>query len=135
MAKRNRVQLDFDEFNTLIDKVSAMGGNVEKAATEALEAARDVITPQAKTAIQRHHRTGRTEASLRNNPVQRTGAGKLYVDVGFDIKNGGLASIFLMYGTPRMKKDTNFYNALRGNATRKRVQEAQRAAFRKAIEG
>jgi hypothetical protein len=100
LAKRNRVGLEADEFAQLIDKVNAMGGDTRRAATEALEAARDVITPQARIAIQRHHRTGRTERSLRNNPVKSMANGKLYDDVGFDIKNGGLASIFLMYGTP-----------------------------------
>jgi HK97 gp10 family phage protein len=130
---RNRVGLDSSEFAQLIDKVSAMGGNVEKAAREALEAARDIVTPAAKQAIRPHHRTGRTESSLRNNPVKRTGDGKLYVDVGFDLKNGGLPSLFLMYGTPRVKKDTKLYNALRGSAIRRRVQEAQRRAFNEAV--
>jgi hypothetical protein len=32
-----------------------------------------------------------------------------------------------------MKKDTKLYNALRGTATRKRVQEEQRKAFERVI--
>ena len=60
---------------------------------------------------------------------------KAFVDVGFDIQNGGLASIFLMYGTPRMKKDTKLYNDIYGKKTRDEIRALQEEIFRKKMDG
>ncbi|MFR3520381.1 MAG: hypothetical protein ACLTT4_18380, partial [Coprobacillus cateniformis] len=55
------------------------------------------------------------------------------VDVGFRIREGGLPSIFLMYGTPKMKKDTKLYNAIRGAKTKKYIYELQTEAMTRHI--
>ena len=77
---------------------------------------------------------GKTKKSIvSNSPVEWTGD-TASVGVGFDIGGGGLPSIFLMYGAKRgVKADKNLYNAVFGAAVRKKVQEAQKRAFEKAL--
>ena len=48
-------------------------------------------------------------------------------------KVGGLPSIFLMYGTPRMKKDSKVYNAVYGKKTMDEVSMIQALIFADAI--
>lgn len=49
------------------------------------------------------------------------------VSVGFNLKSkGGFHSIFLMYGTPKVKKDTALFNAIRGSKTKKEIAEIQK---------
>ena len=55
------------------------------------------------------------------------------ISVGFDIKQGGLPSIFLMYGTPRMKKDTKLYADVYGKKAQERIKKAQEETFQKGI--
>lgn len=125
---KNRVGLDFSEMASLAEKLDRVGGGVREAAQMSLEAARDTVTPKLAQAMKRHERSGDTEASLTDNPVKWDGL-SASVDVGFDLKNGGMPSIFLMYGTPRMKKDSRLWNAAKGKKTKKEVEEIQRAIF------
>ena len=91
--------------------------------------------------IKAHRRTGRTAKSLRkNNKVTWQGT-TASIDVGFDIKGGGLASIFLMKGTPRhepnhpgTKQDKKLYNDVYGAATQRKIQEMQEKHLQEALE-
>ena len=60
-------------------------------------------------------------------------------NAGFKISDGGLASIFLMYGTkihgqPHVSPDKKLYNAIFGATTKKKIQEIQAQAFFKMID-
>lgn len=55
------------------------------------------------------------------------------VEVGFSIRAGGLPSIFLMYGTPRMRPDKALYNAIYGASTLRAVSEKQAEVFEKIM--
>ena len=74
---------------------------------------------------------------------------KAIIPVGFKISQGGLASVFLMYGTPRhapanqygsangthpgMPADKKLYNAIYGNAVHRKIAEKQKEIFEKEI--
>ena len=139
MAK-NRISIDFDGFNVLKKQLDEIGGNATQRAVEsALKASQQVIAEQVENAIEPHTLTGKTKKSIvSNSPVEWTGD-TASVGVGFDISGGGLPSIFLMYGTtvhgqPHITPDMNLFNAIYGNATKKRVTEIQENAFFKVIE-
>ena len=55
------------------------------------------------------------------------------VDYGFDIQNGGLASIFLMYGTPKMAKDSNLFNAILGTRAKNTIKQAEEKALKEVL--
>lgn len=126
--------MQFDGFTDVIHQLEQLEVDVRQTVTGALQEAGQLVTEQARAAIQPHRRTGKTEASLiENPPVEWTGT-QAAVNVGFDINNGGLPSIFLMYGTPRMKKDIKLYNAVYGAETKKKIEQIERDALDNAVE-
>jgi len=129
-----KIEMQFDGMDAIIRQLEQLEVDVRQTVTGALQEAGQLVTEQARAAIQPHRRTGKTEASLiENPPVEWTGT-QAAVNVGFDINNGGLPSIFLMYGTPRMKKDTNLYNAFYGAQTQKKIEQIERDALDNAVE-
>lgn len=134
MAKKRRLSLEFEGFEQVIQDFERMGGNVKSATEKALKESAKLVTENAKSEIKRHRLTGVTEDSLRENmPVEWQGA-TAEIKVGFDIKGGGLPSIFLMYGTPKMTPDTKLYNAFYGNSTKKKVHALQEKIFKEEIQ-
>lgn len=53
--------------------------------------------------------------------------------IGFDIGAGGLPSIFLMWGTPKMKADKKLKSAAFGAKTKRRVAEIQKEVMLEAV--
>lgn len=96
---------------------------------KALTKTHQKITTKAESAIKPHHDTGITEKSLVKNVEIKWKGAEAYVKTGFSIRNGGLPSIFLMYGTPRIKKDQKLYNAFFGKKTKEEIVEIQKEAF------
>lgn len=125
----NKTRLEFDGFEEVIARLSKLEGDVKGITEKALRETHKVITKKAETAIAPHKQTGATEKSLVRNAEIKWAGSEASVRTGFSIRQGGLASIFLMYGTPRMKKDQNLYNAFFGNKTKKEVTEIQENIF------
>lgn len=124
-----KAYLEFEGFDKAIARLTKLGGNTKSTTEKALKKTHEIITDKAEKAIRPHKETGATEKSLyREGKVDWAGT-LASVNVGFSISKGGLASIFLMYGTPRMKKDQNLYNSVWGTATRKEVLNAQEEIF------
>ena len=129
-----KIEMQFDGFTDVIHQLEQLEVDVRETVTDALQEAGQFVTEQARAAIQPHGRTGKTEASLRENPTVEWTGTEAAVNVGFDINNGGLPSIFLMYGTPRMKKDIKLYNAVYGAETKKKIEQIERDALNAAVE-
>lgn len=130
---KNKIGLTFSGFEELVSKLDKLGGDLKSVTTEALEKSHGLVTPGIHKAMKKHHRTGDTEKSIVDNTKVEWEGTVASIEVGFDISSGGLPSIFLMYGTPRMKKDTTLYNSIYGSSIRRKVQEAQSEIFSKAI--
>lgn len=137
--KRNKLSVDFEGFNTLRSKLEELDCDVKGATESALKASHQIVTRKVTDAMKPHNDTGATSASIiRETEVQWSGS-TAEVGVGFDIDNGGLPSIFFMYGTklhgqPHITPDKNLYNAVYGSKTEKEVREAQKDVFFKRIE-
>lgn len=133
----SKFQLDFDGIEILAKRFEDMGGNIDELADKALKATHEHITPKVQKAMQASpydfNRTGDTKASLRKTAKVEHSGNIFKVGVGFDISHGGLASVFLMYGTPTITPDRKLYNAIFGGATRKEVQALQEDIFIDAI--
>lgn len=131
--------MQFDGFTDVIHQLEQLEVDVRETVTDALQEAGQFVTEQARAAIQPHGRTGKTEASLRENPTVEWTGTQATIHAGFDIANGGMPSIFLMYGTkvhgtPRAKKDVRLYNAFYGAETKKKVEQIVRDALNAAVE-
>lgn len=136
----NSMKLNISGLEKLTKKIDELGGNSRKICEEALRETHAIVTKKAEEAMKKaelpaggKYSTGRTLESLRRDANISWNGTVASVAVGFDINNGGLASIFLMYGTPRMKPDKALYNAFYGKKTREEIVKAQEEVFYNAI--
>lgn len=132
----NKMTIDFDGFDEMIAQLDDLGGNLKEVTEAALIATHEYVTPQIKAAFAKHNikYSHETAKSIIDSPNIEWQGMLASVDVGFKISNGGLASIFVMYGTPKMAPDRKLYNAIYGSKTKKEVAEIQRNIIAEAIE-
>lgn len=140
MAKKSKFAFRFDEMEDLAAKIEKMGGSLQAAVDDALRKTHDFITPKLDAGIARHHASGDTEESLVESPSIVWESPLLAkVSIGFDLKDGGLPSIFLMWGTPRRKAsnmpvDKALKNAAFGPAVKREVAKIQREALEACLQ-
>lgn len=132
MAK-NKIGLQFEGFDELSAKLEKLGGDLKATTEKALQDTHDFITPNLHADMAQHKRTGNTERSIVDNAKVQWAGTVASIDVGFDLTNGGMPSIYLMYGTPKMKPDKKLYNDIYGSKTKKDVAELQQKIFVDAI--
>nr|WP_270250309.1 hypothetical protein [Coprococcus catus]DAJ61746.1 MAG TPA: hypothetical protein [Caudoviricetes sp.] len=152
-SSKNKITLSFPGMKETLDKFEKMDLAVGPAVTEALQKSCDYVTSHLEDQIEQHHRTGRTaESLLKNEKVQVEGT-TYFINVGFDVSNGGLASIFLMYGSPKhritrysgkkkstwnhpgMDADQVLYDLVFGPSTKTEIEKIQKKVFEKRMEG
>lgn len=128
MAK-NKMTLQFSGFDEMLANLEALDGDVKQAVEGSLRVASDTVARNTNVAMQKHKRTGQTAKSIvKHSPVKWEGT-TASVDIGFDLKKGGMPSIFLMYGTPKMAKDQAVYDAVYGTRTKREIAKRQKAIF------
>lgn len=130
---RNKVGLEFTGWKELIAELDSLDGDVKKATEKALVESQKIVAEESRKAISKHHKTGLTEESIIEDETVEWDGMTAGIGVGFRIRSGGLPSIFLMYGTPRMDKDTKVYNAVYGKKVKDRVAAAQEETVQSAI--
>ena len=127
------MQKFFSDYYRKLIKVGSMEflkETVEKALLESKE----YVTEKLQSDMPKHHRTGRTESSIDTDSKVMWEGSVAYVKVGFNISSGGLASIFLMYGTPRMQPDRKLYNDVYGNGNQQEDFGNTKEVFDKALQ-
>lgn len=129
----NKTRIEFDGFDEAIQRLSQLEGDVKGVTEQALQKTKQHIHENLKVVMQKHNRTGATVKSLDESSRINWQGSIGSIDVGFDLSNGGLPSIFLMYGTPRMNKDQNLYNAIYGKKTKDEIMKLQEEIFFEAI--
>lgn len=130
---KNKLSIDFKAFAEYAEKLDKLGGDVQGAADQVLQNAHDIVTANIKHDMQKHHRTGKTEKSILDHAKVEWSGSMASIDIGFDLANGGLASIFLMYGTPRMEKDQQLYDHIYGRAVATQLRKMTETTMARAI--
>ena len=152
-SSKNKITLSFPGMKDTLDRFEKMDLAVGPAVTEALQESYNYVTSHLEDQIEQHHRTGKTaESLLKNEKVQIEGT-TYFINVGFDVSNGGLASIFLMYGTPKhvikrrtmngtkswnhpgMDADQVLYDLVFGKTTKQELAKIQKRVFEHRMEG
>lgn len=136
-----RIAVEFAGFDDVLKKLSQLDADTKKITEKALQKSFDIVTKKAEAAVAKpnlpaggKYSTGRTaESIVRTLEVTWTGT-EASAPVGFNIKKGGLPSIFMMYGTPRYMKVQAVYDAFYGSQTEGEVLSAQKEVFYKAME-
>lgn len=146
--------IQFDGFTALSERYQKLGGDLKEIANECLTFIPRKVNPKLKKAMDKHERTGKTEKTIVEGQSPTWAGDTATIKVGFDISNGGLPSIFLMYGTarhtpvnqygtprregakenPGFDADKKLYNAIFGTAVRKEISTEQEQIFIDAIE-
>ena len=126
--------LNFDGVAELSEKLEQIGGDLKKVAEEALEFIPGDVNPKLHAAMQKHKGHGVTEKSIVEGQQVKWTGNVASIDVGFDLKKGGMPSIFLMYGTkvhgqPHVQPDKKLYDAVYGSKNKRQVQKIQEEAF------
>lgn len=136
---RAKLKLDFPGFDQLKSRLDEIGGKAtEKAVESALKKSAAYANDQLASAMIPHNKTNKVIGSLsHDSEVEWTGT-EAFIKVGFNIAEGGLPSIFLMYGTqvygqPHVTPDRKLYDALYGTATKKQIQKIQEETFFETI--
>ena len=125
----NKMSMETKGLDELLARIDGAGGNMKEAVTKALVEAKEAVTPEIESAIRAHRRTGNTEASLDTDMTVDWAGPYGSIDIGFHIRQGGLPSIFLMYGTPRMAPDKRLLDSVYGSAARKKFNQAAEEAL------
>lgn len=152
-SSKNKITLSFPGMKETLERFEKMDGAIGPAVTEALQESYNYVTSHLADQIEQHHRTGKTaESLLKNEKVQLEGT-TYFINVGFDVSNGGLASIFLMYGSPKhvitryhgkkktswnhpgMDADAVLYDLVFGKTTKQEIAKIQKKTFEKRMEG
>lgn len=128
-----KMSIEFKGFDEMIQKLSKLGEDTHAIAEKALVSGFEAVTPNIQGAIAPHRLTGQTEESLVTSPKVSWTGDVGSVDVGFDIPGGGIASIFLMFGTPKMSPDQNLYNSVYGSKAKRLMRKSAEEVLYEAI--
>ena len=134
----NKFALKFDGFLRLAEQIDSLQAGALKRATEnALKATDEYVTAEVDKAVStskfNFNRTGKTKAAIdRDETVEWEGT-KASAKAGFRISQGGLPSVFLMYGTPHINPDTKLKAAAKGTGKHKKAIEQLQAAEFNAV--
>lgn len=138
MAKMNIL---FDGFADLAAAIDRADGDLQSAVNDALVETQKLIQSNLTSAAAPYAAGGRKGYAKGNMYSTIVGDGAVaweghvaHVNVGFMLpENGGWHSLFVMYGTPRMSKDTAVYNAIRGSATKAQIAKKQQEVMEKHL--
>lgn len=130
---KNKMKLELSGFTELLERIQKAHGDIDQAAKIALEEGAKPFTLDLKAGIQKHHRTGLTEKALSSDPRVSKEGNRLSLEVGFDMRHGGLPALFIEYGTPKMKPDPFIQPAIKRNQSKAR--KIQEQTLLKILEG
>lgn len=137
---RNRLSLQGDIFEDYLAKLDNLGGSeaMQKGTELALKVSKAYVNPQIEKAMNNlpaggKYSTGATKESIDKSVNVDWQGFTAEIKVGFDFKKSGLKSIFLMYGTPKMKPVTGLKAAIYGTKTQKQITKLQAEALDEVV--
>lgn len=133
MARKSNCTMTFKGHEEILKDIERIGGNMPKEIEKAVEKAGEVATEEYKKVIKQHKYSGLTEETLVRNAKAEIDGTKIICKTGFDIKKGGLASIFLDRGTPKNKPLKFVQKIKRKKEIQVVISDALEEAWRKLI--
>lgn len=125
-----KMSLEFDGLKDLLYKIDEVEGELRPAVDDALTQVQNYVQDQTRQAAAKYakggtrYSTGKMKAAVKPDSGPEWAGSTASVGVGFDIRKpggGGMHSIWMMYGTPRIRPDTKLYGAVRGQKTKLRI--------------
>lgn len=141
MAKKNG--FDITALEKYAEQLQEAGGDaaLHRAVQSGMIAGKNGINTLINAAMQPGnlpaggaYSTGETLSSLDKDMTVKWSGNLAELPLGFDLSNGGMASIFLMHGTPKMRPAAGLYDALYGTTGRAKARKEQKKAIQKVLE-
>lgn len=140
---RNKIGIQFAGFDELMEKLDKLGDSdaMKRGVEAGLKASKQYVNEQITASVQKSnlpahgkYSHGETVHSIdKNFKVDWEGL-MASTKVGFDFSKSGMISIYLMYGTPKMKPVPGLYDAIYGKKTQSQIKKLQKEAINKVIQ-
>ena len=130
--RKNSFYLDFYGASDILKKIEAAGGNVEQAISKAVARSMEAPKRDMQAFISSHHLTGMTEDAFGETPFEWKN-GVLNYAVGYDMKKGGIAALFLDVGTPTMSPSFFINRAVERNIDE--IRDTQQKVLKEIFRG
>lgn len=140
---RNKIGIQVKGFDEYMSKLDELGGSaaMRRGVESALKASKDYVNPLISAAMASSnlpaggkYSTGDTAHAIDKEMSVEWDGMIGSIKVGFDFKKGGLTSIFLMYGTPKMPPVAGLKDAIYSAKTQREIKKLQEEALNKVIE-
>lgn len=137
---RNKIGLQFDGFEEMLDRLEAAEKDLKETAEAALKAGKQVVTDQLVRDTVRSnfpasgkYSVGTLKKSIDTDYQVKWEGTLASLNVGYDFAKSGMESIYLLYGTPRMPKAQKLYDDIYGGKVRRQVAKVQKESLQKLI--
>lgn len=137
---KNKMTLSFDGMEEMINALEKKQADLVRMTETALEKSGALVAGniekvfiKSKMPAKGKYATGQTKRSILHKFDTKWEGSVASVDIGFDMSSGRMVSIFLIYGTPKMKPVAGLKSAIYGTKTKKQVQELQKEIFSKML--
>ena len=94
-----KAKIDFYGTSEILQKLEKAGANVEKEIVKALQKSVEKPKNEMLDFVKSHKYSGQTEESFIEEIVNKKGV--ISLKLGFSVRKGGIAAIFLNLGSPR----------------------------------
>lgn len=136
----NKIGLQLKGFEEYMAKLDEVGGSqaMKRGVESALKASKQHVNPKIEAAMAKlpaggKYSTGDTKKSIDKDMVADWQGMTAAIKVGFNFKESGMTSIYLMYGTPKMPPVSGLKAAIYGTKTKKEIATIQAEAIDKVI--
>lgn len=139
---RKKIGLQVEGFEEYMAKLDHIGGSpaMKKGVEKALKASQDLVANKLDAAMATSnlpaggkYSGGGTKKSIERSSEAEWSGMRSAIDVGFRFEKSGMKSIFLMYGTPKMKPVKGLKEAIYGKKAQEEIAEVQAAELNKVI--
>ena len=129
-----KFRLECKGFEEYMEKLDKIGGSdaMKKGVERALKSSKDYVNGMINVAMLKpnlpaggKYSHGGTSDSLDRNMTVKWEGLLATMEIGFNFKESGMKSIFLMYGTPRMKPVAGLRDAIYGSKTKSEIRKIQ----------
>lgn len=142
MAK-NKIGLQFTGWKELVSNIekTADEAAMKEAVEDSLKATKGIVNSKVKKAMSKSNLPAKGKYSQTPHVIDFLDQGfdiiwngyTGSINVGFDIEGKGLVSVFLMYGTPKMKPAKGLRDAFYSKKTKNEIRKIQKEAIEKYI--
>lgn len=131
--KKSKCKVTFTGFEEILQDIEKLGGDMPQVIEKAVLKSGEIATQEYLKVVDKHRYSGITEESVVEDLKVENDGRKIVLKTGFDLKKGGLASIFLDRGVPTVKPVKYVQKIKRNKAVKGAIEETLEKEWKKLI--